>query len=51
MCAEYDTLPGIGHARGHDGNGAAAVGAAHALAAVADTVGITGKLVGTPAED
>ncbi|MFC8866559.1 amidohydrolase [Streptomyces sp. NPDC057148] len=51
LCAEYDALPGIGHACGHNVNGAAAVGAALALAAVADTVGITVKLVGTPAEE
>ncbi|MEU6479189.1 amidohydrolase [Streptomyces sp. NPDC047017] len=51
LCAEYDALPGIGHACGHNVNGAVAVGAALALAAVADTVGITVKLVGTPAEE
>ncbi|MEU2358335.1 amidohydrolase [Streptomyces misionensis] len=51
LCAEYDALPGIGHACGHNVNGAAAVGAALALAAVADTVGMTVELVGTPAEE
>lgn len=51
FCAEYDALPGIGHACGHNVNGAAAVGAAVALAAVADELGLTVKLIGTPAEE
>lgn len=51
VCAEYDALPDIGHACGHNVNGAAAVGAAIALGAVADDVGLTVKLVGTPAEE
>ncbi|MGW0931025.1 amidohydrolase [Streptomyces sp. NPDC002644] len=51
LCAEYDALPGIGHACGHNVNGAAAAGAALGLAAVADLLGITVKLIGTPAEE
>jgi amidohydrolase len=51
FCAEYDALPGIGHACGHNVNGAAAVGAALALAAVADRTGVTVRLIGTPAEE
>ncbi|MGY0021792.1 amidohydrolase [Streptomyces sp. cg35] len=51
FCAEYDALPGIGHACGHNVNGAAAVGAALALAAVADRLCITVRLIGTPAEE
>jgi amidohydrolase len=51
FCAEYDALPGIGHACGHNVNGAAAVGAALGLAAVADDLGVTVKLIGTPAEE
>ncbi|MFG3076426.1 amidohydrolase [Streptomyces sp. NPDC048225] len=51
LCAEYDALPGIGHACGHNVNGAASVGAALGLAAVADALGITVKLIGTPAEE
>ncbi|GHB45569.1 amidohydrolase [Streptomyces viridiviolaceus] len=51
LCAEYDALPGLGHACGHNVNGAAAVGAALGLAAVADAIGVTVKLVGTPAEE
>lgn len=50
ICAEYDALPGIGHACGHNVN-AAAVTAALALAAVADGIGVTVKLLGTPAEE
>ncbi|MFF9510029.1 amidohydrolase [Streptomyces sp. NPDC014724] len=51
FCAEYDALPEIGHACGHNVNGAAAVGGALALAAVADELGIRVKLIGTPAEE
>lgn len=51
LCAEYDALPDIGHACGHNVNGAASVGAALGLAAVADLIGITVKLIGTPAEE
>ncbi|MEV0601732.1 M20 family metallopeptidase [Streptomyces sp. NPDC050315] len=51
VCAEYDALPGIGHACGHNVNGAAALGAALALGEVADDLGITVKLLGTPAEE
>ncbi|MFH5208695.1 M20 family metallopeptidase [Antrihabitans spumae] len=51
LCAEYDALPEIGHACGHNIIAASAVGAAVALAAVADEVGITVTVVGTPAEE
>ncbi|MFJ6852937.1 amidohydrolase [Streptomyces sp. NPDC091271] len=51
FCAEYDALPDIGHACGHNVNGAAAVGAALGLAAVADRLGVTVRLIGTPAEE
>lgn len=51
VCAEYDALPGIGHACGHNVICAAGVGAAVALAEVADDVGLTVRLVGTPAEE
>ncbi|KUL50282.1 peptidase M20, partial [Streptomyces sp. NRRL F-4489] len=51
VCAEYDALPGIGHACGHNVNGAAATAAALALAPVADELGLTVKLIGTPAEE
>ena len=51
ICAEYDALPGIGHACGHNIIAASAVGAALALAEVADELGLTVVLIGTPAEE
>lgn len=51
LCVEYDALPDIGHACGHNVNAACAVGAALALAAVAEELGITVKVLGTPAEE
>ena len=51
VCAEYDALPGIGHACGHNIIAASAVGAALALADVADELGLTVALLGTPAEE
>jgi amidohydrolase len=51
VCAEYDALPGIGHACGHNIIAASAVGTALALAEVADDLGLTVALVGTPAEE
>lgn len=51
ITAEYDALPGMGHACGHNVNGASAVAAALALAPVADELGLTVKLLGTPAEE
>jgi len=51
ICAEYDALPGIGHACGHNIIAAAALGAFTALAPLADTLGVTLRLLGTPAEE
>lgn len=51
ICAEYDALPGIGHACGHNVIAAAALGAALALAPLADDLGLTVVLLGTPAEE
>ncbi|OBK71149.1 M20 family metallopeptidase [Mycobacterium sp. 1274761.0] len=51
VCAEYDALPGLGHACGHNIIAASAVGAALALADVADDLGLTVVLLGTPAEE
>jgi len=51
ICAEYDALPGIGHACGHNLIAAAGVGAAIALSSVADRLGLRVKLLGTPAEE
>ena len=51
LCAEYDALPAVGHACGHNLIASCAVGAAIGLAAVADDVGLTVTLLGTPAEE
>jgi amidohydrolase len=51
LCVEYDALPDIGHACGHNVNGAASVAAALALAPVADQLGLTVRVVGTPGEE
>ncbi|QUH02282.1 amidohydrolase [Saccharopolyspora erythraea] len=51
VCAEYDALPGMGHACGHNIIAAAAVGAGLGLARVADDLGLTVTVLGTPAEE
>ncbi|KQU31182.1 MULTISPECIES: M20 family metallopeptidase [unclassified Rhodococcus (in: high G+C Gram-positive bacteria)] len=51
VCAEYDALPEIGHACGHNIIAASAVGAGLALASVADELGLTVRVLGTPAEE
>ena len=51
LCAEYDALPAVGHACGHNIIAATAVGAGLALAAVADDIGLTVRVLGTPAEE
>src|ERR1700722_3597692 len=51
VCAEYDALPEIGHACGHNIIAASAVGTALALAEVADDLGLRVALLGTPAEE
>ena len=51
ICAEYDCLPGIGHACGHNVIAAMALGAGIAAAQVADDVGLTVSVIGTPAEE
>jgi len=51
LCAEYDALPGIGHACGHNMIAAMSVGAGIAAARVADDVGLTVTVLGTPAEE
>lgn len=51
ICAELDALPGIGHACGHNMIASSAVGAGLALARVADDLGITVRVLGTPAEE
>ena len=51
VCAEYDALPGIGHACGHNVIAAAAVGAGLGLAGIADDLGLEVVVLGTPAEE
>jgi amidohydrolase len=51
ICAEYDALPEIGHACGHNVIASSAVGAALGLAQLADDLGITVRVLGTPAEE
>lgn len=51
VLAEYDALAGLGHACGHNVIAAAAVGAGIALAPLADELGITVRVVGSPAEE
>ncbi|MGF1597575.1 MAG: M20 family metallopeptidase [Acidimicrobiales bacterium] len=51
VCVELDALPGIGHACGHNVIAAAGVGAGLALARVADDLGVTVRVLGTPAEE
>jgi amidohydrolase len=51
ICAEYDALPAIGHACGHNIIAAMAAGAGLGLAAVADDVGLEVTVLGTPAEE
>jgi amidohydrolase len=51
LLGEYDALPGLGHGCGHNTMAAAGVGAAIALAAVADDIGGEIVFLGTPAEE
>lgn len=51
ILAEYDALPEIGHACGHNLIAAGAVGAFLALAAHAKSLGGSVELIGTPAEE
>ncbi|WP_437582507.1 M20 family metallopeptidase [Paramicrobacterium sp. CJ85] len=49
--AEYDALPDLGHACGHNLIAAMSVGGAIALAEVASEAGLTVEVIGTPAEE
>lgn len=51
ICAEYDALPGIGHACGHNLIAAMSAGAGIAAAKIADEIGVTITVLGTPAEE
>ena len=51
LLAEYDALPGVGHACGHNLIATSAVGAAVAARAAIDQFGGTILVIGTPAEE
>ncbi|MFZ5870000.1 MAG: amidohydrolase [Actinomycetota bacterium] len=51
ICAEYDALPEVGHACGHNVIAAAAVGAGLLLAPLAADAGLRVTVLGTPAEE
>lgn len=51
LLAEYDALPGLGHACGHNLISAMSVGAGIGLAAIADQLDLTVEVIGTPAEE
>lgn len=51
LCLEYDALPEIGHACGHNIIATAGLGAALALAPLAADAGVRVKVLGTPAEE
>jgi amidohydrolase len=51
ILAEYDALPGLGHGCGHNTMAASGVGAALALAAIADELPGEVVFLGTPAEE
>ncbi|MBU1865261.1 MAG: amidohydrolase [Actinobacteria bacterium] len=51
VCAEYDALPGVGHACGHNLIATAALGAGVALLPLAGELGFRLTILGTPAEE
>jgi amidohydrolase len=51
VLCEYDALPGIGHACGHNVIATAGLGAGLAAATVAEQAGGTLRIMGTPAEE
>ncbi|MEO0494901.1 MAG: M20 family metallopeptidase [Actinomycetota bacterium] len=51
VLCEYDALPGIGHACGHNIIGSAGLGAGLAVAKVAEALGGRVAILGTPAEE
>jgi len=51
LCAEYDALPGVGHACGHNVMGTGAVGAFLAVRDALDGLAGTLRLIGCPAEE
>jgi len=51
FCAEYDALPDVGHACGHNIIAAASVGAGIGVAAVASELDLRVSVLGTPSEE
>jgi len=51
ICAEYDALPAVGHACGHNLIAASAVGAGIGLLGCAEELGLSLRIIGTPAEE
>lgn len=51
ICCEYDALPEVGHACGHNIIATAALGAGIATAGLVDDLGIRVTVLGTPAEE
>jgi amidohydrolase len=51
ICCEYDALPGVGHACGHNIIATSSVGAGAALAPIVEELGIRLTVLGTPAEE
>jgi len=51
ICAEYDALPGVGHACGHNIIATSSLGAGIALAGLVEELGIRLTVLGTPAEE
>ncbi len=51
LCVEYDALPEIGHACGHNIIATASIGAGLAIKDLVNELGIRVKLLGTPAEE
>jgi amidohydrolase len=51
ICAEYDALPQVGHACGHNIIATSSLGAGIALAGLAEELGVRVTVLGTPAEE
>jgi len=51
ICCEYDALPSVGHACGHNIIATSSLGAGVALAGLTDELGIRITVLGTPAEE
>jgi len=51
ICAEYDALPVVGHACGHNVIATSSLGAGIAVAGLAEELGIRVTVLGTPAEE